>query len=230
MGQYYFPALIGVDSGELLVSCSPHTFDNGAKLTEHSYYENGFVEAVLCKIASYDWVRVAWIGDYAEMSDLKGIVDARLVATAMTSLDDSEYRLKPDDPDIRDPGFDIWTGIVYNRDKRQKLSLPRYLANVRMIRHGLKLPFESPLNERVGHYVKPYWMEYDDIDHVVLNPVPLLTAIGNGRGGGDYEGTDMGWVGAWALDPITIAPPGAPAPDDGEWEDVTGRFAFEEGC
>lgn len=35
-----------------------------------------------------------------------------------------------------------------------------------------------------------------------IHPLPLLTAIGNGRGGGDYHGTCMEMVGAWAMDEI----------------------------
>lgn len=35
-----------------------------------------------------------------------------------------------------------------------------------------------------------------------IHPLPLLTAIGNGRGGGDYHGDCMEMVGAWAMDEI----------------------------
>jgi len=40
-----------------------------------------------------------------------------------------------------------------------------------------------------------------------LNPISILTAIGNGRGGGDYYSDDkktMELVGSWAWDVITI--------------------------
>lgn len=46
----------------------------------------------------------------------------------------------------------------------------------------------------------------------VPHPLPLLTAMGNGLGGGDYEGTDMDRVGSWAYDRIAVldrAPAGA---------------------
>lgn len=36
----------------------------------------------------------------------------------------------------------------------------------------------------------------------VVHPLPLLTAVGNGRGGGDYHGTNMDMVGAWAMDVV----------------------------
>lgn len=35
-----------------------------------------------------------------------------------------------------------------------------------------------------------------------IHPLPILTAVGNGRGGGDYHGACMGMVGAWAFDEI----------------------------
>jgi hypothetical protein len=37
-----------------------------------------------------------------------------------------------------------------------------------------------------------------------LHPLPLLTAEGNGRGGGDYDGPNMDMVGTWARDVISM--------------------------
>lgn len=37
-----------------------------------------------------------------------------------------------------------------------------------------------------------------------IHPLPLLTAEGNGRGGGDYKGDDMELVGTWARDIISL--------------------------
>lgn len=53
--------------------------------------------------------------------------------------------------------------------------------------------------------------EYVDLDKcqskdewgLTIEPLPLLTCEGNGRGGGDYEGNDMKLVGRWARDFIT---------------------------
>jgi hypothetical protein len=52
--------------------------------------------------------------------------------------------------------------------------------------------------------------EYVDLWHVVgvgtltINPLPLLTCEGNGRGGGDYWGLDQEYVGRWARDFIVV--------------------------
>ena len=42
-----------------------------------------------------------------------------------------------------------------------------------------------------------------------IHPLPLLTAVGNGRGGGDYWGFKPGQVGVWAWNEleVTDAPP-----------------------
>lgn len=40
----------------------------------------------------------------------------------------------------------------------------------------------------------------EDSHGVGTHPLPILTAIGNGRGGGDYYGSNMEQVGSWAMD------------------------------
>ncbi len=43
-----------------------------------------------------------------------------------------------------------------------------------------------------------------DGDELCICPLPLFTAVGNGRGGGDYRGDCMDDVGMWAGDVISI--------------------------
>lgn len=40
---------------------------------------------------------------------------------------------------------------------------------------------------------------------LTIHPLPLLCADGNGRGGGDYEGTNMELIGSWAFDRIGVS-------------------------
>jgi hypothetical protein len=43
-------------------------------------------------------------------------------------------------------------------------------------------------------------------EKLIIHPLPLLTAIGNGQGGGDYHrGTFMEFVGSWADDRLVIS-------------------------
>ena len=51
----------------------------------------------------------------------------------------------------------------------------------------------------VNHTKKVYIKKNDG-----LHPLPLLTAEGNGRGGGDYDGPNMDMVGTWARDVISM--------------------------
>lgn len=46
----------------------------------------------------------------------------------------------------------------------------------------------------------PSW----DSETWTIHPLPILTSIGNGRGGGDYHGTNMNMVGAWVMDTIAF--------------------------
>lgn len=79
---------------------------------------------------------------------------------------------------------------------------------------------ESPPNEKKMLQPQPKDMsayryivnhtkaEYVDKEYKVndsnIHPLPLLTAAGNGRGGGDYEGDDMELVGTWCGDVISL--------------------------
>ena len=51
----------------------------------------------------------------------------------------------------------------------------------------------------VNHTKKEYVMKVNQ-----FHPLPLLTAEGNGRGGGDYHGADEDLVGTWARDVISV--------------------------
>ena len=38
----------------------------------------------------------------------------------------------------------------------------------------------------------------------IIHPLPLLTAVGNGQGGGDYRGSDIDDVGLWYMSEISV--------------------------
>jgi len=63
MGQYY-TALV-IDDANRVMKLEPSEFDNLAKLTEHSWISNEFVNAVYSLIHNRRR-RVAWIGDYSD--------------------------------------------------------------------------------------------------------------------------------------------------------------------
>ena len=64
---------------------------------------------------------------------------------------------------------------------------------------GVQRPYQYIVNTDKGQYVKvkPY-----NENEWTIHPLPLLTAYGNGQGGGDYYGSDMDKVGIWAFDHV----------------------------
>lgn len=60
----------------------------------------------------------------------------------------------------------------------------------------------------VNHDKKQFYKRPEDKkDEWIINPLPLLTCEGNGRGGGDYFGEkNIDMVGIWARDTIELTP------------------------
>jgi hypothetical protein len=71
MGQYYNPSILKKNwkqaKNPVEASLKCYDYNNGAKLMEHSYVGNGFVNAVEDLLAnSYKGYPFVWIGDYAD--------------------------------------------------------------------------------------------------------------------------------------------------------------------
>ncbi len=62
---------------------------------------------------------------------------------------------------------------------------------------------------------------------MIIHPLPLLTAVGNGRGGGDYHGKCMHLIGGWACDEIEVLH----SWDDNykDYTNISKNIQFEEG-
>lgn len=62
---------------------------------------------------------------------------------------------------------------------------------------------------------------------LAVHPLPLLTAVGNGRGGGDYRGSEasMKMVGIWAGDLLQII---ADKPKGSDYIDISADICFAE--
>lgn len=67
------------------------------------------------------------------------------------------------------------------------------LGSVYIVNHSKKLCLD--VDKYFNLSIKKKWC---------LHPLPLLTAVGNGFGGGDYKGINMFDVGSWANDLISI--------------------------
>lgn len=184
MGQYY-RTMMKKQNGRITVY-NRNVIRNGepeymvAKLMEHSWWLNDFVNGVCLDIYnSKETVHIAWIGDYAH-----------------TYLDC--YNLKE------------FNGL----NKQQITRMTKRCWNCKGIAvpandftlHGLYL-----INHTKRQYVDCSEFYKDNIssDEWCVHPLPFLTCIGNGLGGGDYTrptaDSTEDYVGAWAWDEISIA-------------------------
>lgn len=166
MGQYYLAINASnkewVDSG-----------DSGAKLMEHSYIGNSFVEAVEFLLVDdgegnkgrWSGNRIVWAGDYANAEPLSG--------NNLYSLAEEKDKLKMLIEAVP-PNYHY----LVNWDKKEFVN-------------------KTKCNPMTANW---------NTNNMKIHPLPLLTADGNGRGGGDYHGNthSMNYVGTWAKDRISL--------------------------
>ena len=175
-GQYFRPVLS--KNGKVTVfNRDVNNEYTMAKLTEHSWWLNPMVNYV-AKQLYCERGRLAWVGDYAEDSELKELGMNR----NMKQVWDSK-------------------GVGITIDKNQD-NFTFLLDNKFLVNHDKKLYVDlkeyKKLSDSKNSYCGKGW---------VLHPLSLLTAIGNGRGGGDYNGFNypcFDLVGTWAWDLISI--------------------------
>lgn len=161
MGQY-FTAVLEVNGKPVGYESSNPGY---MKLTEHSWWHNGYVNAV-AKILFGEPHRVAWVGDYAcYIAPCTEAIYAAAHRNDTVELAD-ETEFNPDET------------FLVNHTKKLFLDCSKYYAAVQGKSH-----------------LGAEW---------VLHPLPLITAIGNGEGGGDYFGDNRDLIGMWAWDELSF--------------------------
>lgn len=180
MGQYYKAILLDADKKTPRFHFSSWGFNNGAKLTEHSFIGNTFMGAVE-KVIADNPMPLVWGGDYADIEEGKG-----------GNLYDLSETM----------GSEEITPTTLNKKLHIKIEkLLNKLAD--FSEHKNRYILNHSKKEYVDKEKCPYWLmgEYK----MALHPLSLLTAEGNERGGGDYEGTNMRLVGRWSRDTISVS-------------------------
>lgn len=223
MGQYYTPVILNGTGGKSIGSFSPFDYENTMKLTEHSYLGNNFVAAVVAKAMAQSInndrpITLAWLGDYATLDEdirAKGYTGQhrdyeRIFLRVQKTAKNRATRILPVDSEIRSFLKYADTAVFYDTIRREKLSLSAYKEVIIAKRKS-------------GEMSSPY----GEPEYLIFHPIPLLTAIGNGKGGGDYRGNHLEWIGKWALHPLLITINGSPDPE-GEWKDISEIVLFEE--
>lgn len=174
MGQYYRPAII-TKEGQLR-SYSRLVADTDKEYTPAKIMEHSYLGNFICKCFSSliyeNPCRVAWVGDYA------GDEEVMKRYPKLNSVWEDKNVEKEDKVNLLLPNnpLDIGELNLINLDKKCYLNIPNYV-----------LQCSKNTSDRED------WL---------IHPLPLLTAIGNGKGGGDYYGTNEEQVGCWAMDLI----------------------------
>ena len=174
MGQYYRP-ILGDQYG---LNCK--VFDRSvddeytfAKLLEHSWWQNLFVNA-FSEFLYNEPSRVCWVGDYADEPDDFNFdnCSAFYVPSYKEVWGDTVFPIS-----IVSNDFSLDGKFLLNHDTNQFIDLDEY-KSASIDKHG--------------------WC---------IHPLPLLTVVGNDRGGGDFHEGNTGYenVGIWAWQLLSFA-------------------------
>lgn len=101
----------------------------------------------------------------------------------------------------------VWCG-----DYADDLKLKKYEGNLYdsayMLRNKCDINLENEVVERsyLINYTRRQYVELEKYTpgSFKIHPLPLLCCNSNGRGGGDYYGTNMRYVGYWAFNRIGV--------------------------
>jgi len=191
MGQYYAPTIIYQDGS--IASFNGHAYNNGIKLCEHSWIGNNLVNAVYSKIQNKPR-RVAWIGDYS-VQDYETCNEAY---TKHFSLEDflKYYNRVWSDGDAKE----MIPPSVFT--PRELDLINEKTKNAYLVNHDRKEYLDF------GSYIRRCTPREGVWAGMCADPLPLLTACGNGRGGGDFHDSDSttGYaeVGIWAFHELEL--------------------------
>ena len=175
MGQYYMPMLTDKNNNKTVYNRDVDGEYTLAKLMEHSWWLNPFVNAI-CKEVYHNPQRIIWVGDYSD-------------------------GYNPVDPTPNDIPFDELTKIhsyVWTDESVLRIGVKSTdftLDDKFLVNHAKKVCLDG----------NSYYKRCVFDGGWCIHPLPLLTAIGNGFGVGDYHrGTNLPDVGSWANDLISV--------------------------
>lgn len=191
MGQYYQPIIIFPDGSS--VAFDSHQYGCGLKLMEHSWIGNDFVNAVYSRILSKPR-RVAWIGDYSN-DDYENCGENYTRHLSFEKF--MEYY------------SDVWG----EQEKKEKIPPSSYsFSDLNIVNPETKKLFLVNHDQKeyldLGRYIERCTVKEGNWAGYCVNPLPLLTACGNGRGGGDFYNSpgNIGYenVGIWAFELLEL--------------------------
>ena len=178
MGQYYNVVTMDTDGKINAYNRMVDGKYTMAKLMEHSWWYNEFV-STMTKMLYHNPLRVAWIGDYSDNEDY-------LRAEKDPQFFDMELLKKFFDVAWGESSDESLLGV-----KKDMLLLDgKFLVN-----HTHKTYVDCD---------EYRFLSDPDITEWIIYPLPLLTCVGNGLGGGDYHGDNEEEVGSWCMAEVSV--------------------------
>ncbi len=177
MGQYYKVVILSetVRHKELIRTwLHPWSYNTGQKLMEHSYIKNPFVQFIMYLLSPMGNFQYSRIVWAGDYADEEQHENKNL---HHITEEDQNQKLKQ------------WQGKCPEAFDPAEY---RYLVN-----HDTKRYVDI-------YRGQSYDEDKDEIEFSRVHPLPLLTAEGNGRGGGDYRGKHEDAVGSWARNLISV--------------------------
>lgn len=196
MGQYYKPFLLDKQTSKPIGCFISWDYDNGAKLTEHSYMENNFVNAVANYIIKLKGARLVWAGDYADKVEN---LDKEIFDVCVESLKKGYCADNPKEmEEVISAGFNYYEIAAALTETNPDFNI-HYNNCKNVVDRGYRFLVNETKKEFVDLWNIPCVSQGYDI-----NPLPILTAgyNANGQGGGDYDGLSLDFVGRWCGDVI----------------------------
>ena len=190
MGQYY--KIINVDKKQTIY---PFDYGNGLKLMEWSYDRNDIVLVLLNQLGN-EWKgdRVYVVGDYAGTENPDESWCAALDSAQKELECESLY-------EISDEFTRVVPGQITSCCKHGKGPTPIIIGSTED--NGYRYIYNHATRQVIDLKKCPIeWTWFDDETKKVfatrIAPLPLLLAMGNGRGCGDYrQAENMKLVGSW---------------------------------
>ena len=121
---------------------------------------------------------------------------------------------------LRDPHHIAWVGDYADDTEKEEITNDKLtLTKIKSLHKKAwncknALPLEYlPINTKYmllvnwtkKQYISMYeYIEKNTVNDWCLHPLSLLTALGNGKGGGDYKGINENLIGIWAFDEISF--------------------------
>ena len=210
MGQYFLPIFLSeTDKTQIRAWIEPHTFDYGSKLAEWSAF-GSLVPLVLERLLSrggmFYRTRFVCAGDYAdpEMPEMPEMLGTETGNETESPVNLYRKAIGATEA-LLDRGRDQYGN--YTNEHRQLFPT---LRSLQVDDADLKTMYYSQyfVNHSKKQYLdmKRYTEQTNESDPIFrkYHPLPLLTAEGNGRGGGDYFGSEIEKVGIWARDVVSF--------------------------